>query len=496
MQWLVELWTNKPEAVFAGGVAISVAVGGAWATLRAARKKSEVPLAIQNTQTGQIGGQGVQAHTVHGGIRHQEGIGAEELAHIVAKLTSEHKDELHHRDDQLQQKEEEFAQLKAAYDELSREAERADDPNPFEAALSELREGRPGAAEELFRKIVDKRRAAGKDAFGDAARAARHIGAIAFYHDTQKALEAYQQAVALDSDNAEGWNQLGLLQMRLGEPKSAIDSFEKVLSLGNNLIDKMTVATASGNLGNVYVEMRDLKKAEEATRESLALYESMSKQDGMARTYISLGNIYLAGGNYSLAQENYEKALQICQTLNHLLGIGNSYGALGNLFFLRRDFPAAQDTYQKALELFQGIGYLEGVAGILGSLGNLFDRLGETGLAEQYFRQTLEIERSLNRKFGIANALGSIGIILMQRNDLAGAEKKFDKALSLHLEAHNLDGVANSRRNLGLIYIENGDLAAGCASLQEAKNIYEGFPSNIMADKIAEIMREYGCPNK
>ena len=49
--------------------------------------------------------------------------------------------------------------MKAAYDDLAAEAEQADDPDPFEAALAELRDGRPDAAEALFRKIVEERRA-------------------------------------------------------------------------------------------------------------------------------------------------------------------------------------------------------------------------------------------------------------------------------------------------------------------------------------------------
>ena len=110
-----------------------------------------------------------------------------------------------------------MAAVAAAAADLTAEAARAEDPDPFDKALAELRHGRPDAAETLFREIKDERRAAGEAAHKDAARAARHIGALAFYHDTQKSLEAYREAVALDGADADGWNNLGLLRMRLGE---------------------------------------------------------------------------------------------------------------------------------------------------------------------------------------------------------------------------------------------------------------------------------------
>ncbi len=32
MEWLKNLWTTKPEAVFGGGIALLVAIIGVWAT--------------------------------------------------------------------------------------------------------------------------------------------------------------------------------------------------------------------------------------------------------------------------------------------------------------------------------------------------------------------------------------------------------------------------------------------------------------------------------
>ncbi len=59
----------------------------------------------------------------------------------------------------------------------------------------------------------------------------RHIGALAFLHDTQKSLAAYEKAVALDPDHPEGWRFLGELRYRLGELALAEDAFGRLLEI-------------------------------------------------------------------------------------------------------------------------------------------------------------------------------------------------------------------------------------------------------------------------
>ena len=54
-----------------------------------------------------------------------------------------------------------------------------------------------------------------------------HIGSLAFLRDTQKAFDAYGKALSLDSNNAEGWRQLGVLHIRRGDFKEARTALQK-----------------------------------------------------------------------------------------------------------------------------------------------------------------------------------------------------------------------------------------------------------------------------
>lgn len=244
----------------------------------------------------------------------------------------------------------------AAIADLQEDSRTAADPAPFDKALAELAEGRPDAAENLFAEILDRRKAEGQAALKEAAEAARHIGAIAFYHDTQKALAAYVEATELDPDDAEAWNQLGHLQHRLGNLAAAETAYQTVLRLGNSMEDRTLLAVAYGNLGNVFRTRGSLDDAEEMYRKALALNEALASKEGMANQYGNLGVVYQTRGDLDDAEEMYRKALALNEALGRKEGMASDYGNLGNVFHTRGDIAAACQAWAKARDLFAGIG--------------------------------------------------------------------------------------------------------------------------------------------
>jgi len=72
----------------------------------------------------------------------------------------------------------------------------------------------------------------------EAAETARHRGALAFLHDTHKALAAYRRATELDPENAKVWNGLGHLLVRTGALDKAAAAYRTVASLGQATNDR------------------------------------------------------------------------------------------------------------------------------------------------------------------------------------------------------------------------------------------------------------------
>jgi len=214
-------------------------------------------------------------------------------------------------DESLQREEGLGKQLREAVQAVADQRDSPDAPPGIDDALSLLAEGRTGAAEAVLREVKERRKAEGAEALKEAAAAARHIGALAFLHDTEKALAAYREAVDLDPDDPDGWKFLGNLLNRTGDIDGAIKACNHVLALGNRVDAQAVIADATSNLGILYSTLGDLDRAEAMYEKSLALNEELGRKEGMAKQYGNLGNLYKTRGDLDRAEEMYGKSLTL-----------------------------------------------------------------------------------------------------------------------------------------------------------------------------------------
>jgi tetratricopeptide (TPR) repeat protein len=328
-------------------------------------------------------------------------------------------------------------QVKALTNTVTALAQQRSQPNAppgIEEALSQLRQGHTAAAETIFETILARKAAEGQAANQQAAEAARHLGALAFLHNTDKALTAYRRAVTLDPANAKGWNQLGLLLHRIGHLDEAVGAYNQVHALGTKRGDQNMLAIAYGNLGNVYEVRGDLTQAEAMYRNALEINETLGYKDGMARDYGNLGVVYRMRGDLTQAEAMHRKALVLNEALSRKEGMATAYSNLGVVYEIRGDLDQTETMHRKALELDKVIDNKEGMARDYGNLGDVYRIRGDLDQAEAMHRKALELNRATGRKEGMANQYGNLGSIYRIRGDLDQAEVVYRRALTLFQE--------------------------------------------------------------
>jgi tetratricopeptide (TPR) repeat protein len=308
---------------------------------------------------------------------------------IVATLQEGHRNQLHDAAQREETLRDQVGQLTEAVQALSIERDKPDAPAGIDEALALLSKGETGAAEAVFQEVKEHRKAE------EAAAAARHIGALAFLHDTEKALAAYHEAVDLDSDNADGWNRLGHLLYRTGDIDDAEQAFMRVLALGNRVENQELIAIATGNLGLLYSTRGDLDRAEEMYKKSLAIEEALGRKEGMASDYGNLGNLYLTRGDLDRAEEMYGKSLALNEALGSKEGMANQYGNLGNLYSTRGELDRAEEMYKQSLTLNEALRRKEGMALNYSNLGVLYKTRGDLDHAEELYEKSLALFREV-----------------------------------------------------------------------------------------------------
>ncbi|MGR0480550.1 MAG: tetratricopeptide repeat protein [Candidatus Electronema sp. V4] len=301
-------------------------------------------------------------------------------------------------------------------------------------ALQALQQGHTAKAQAIFAEVLRSKEAEGRQANKEAAAAARHLGALAFMSDTKAALAAYQKAVQLDPNDADGWNQLASLLLRTGELTQAEEAYRKVLALAEAHQNKQEQAMAFGNLGLVYRTRGELDKAEEMHRKALALNQALGRREGMALAFGNLGLVYRTRGELDKAEEMHRKALALNEALGHREGMALAFGNLGLVYQTRGELDKAEEMHRKALALNEALGHKEYMAANYGNLGLVYMTRGELDKAEEMYGKSLEISEALGLKETMANGYTNLGLVYAQRGNLAQAEELWKKSLILYQE--------------------------------------------------------------
>ncbi|MEA2104476.1 MAG: tetratricopeptide repeat protein [Candidatus Cloacimonadota bacterium] len=151
--------------------------------------------------------------------------------------------------------------------------------------------------------------------------------------DLEKAKKKYREIIEIEPDNAEAYNNLGIILSRTGDFENAFKSFDKAIELNPDC------AETYNNLGNAYEHNFENEKAIGWFKKAIKIDENYTD------AYYNLGRTYAELQEFDKAEETYRKAIKIDK--NYAF----SYYGLGNLFGKQRDFNKAIEWYQKAIEV-------------------------------------------------------------------------------------------------------------------------------------------------
>ena len=159
-------------------------------------------------------------------------------------------------------------------------------------------------------------------------------GNTCFRHsDLQEAMNAFKKLTELKPERIEGWNNLGIVHMAMGNDDAAQAAFSRVLSL------EPDNAGALLNMGNCHARKGDTAGARTFFERAMAVKPDYA--DG----WFNLGNTCLAEKDYPKALLAFEKALKYQREFP---------SALKNLGFVHEqcnEWEKAADCYRRAAQL-------------------------------------------------------------------------------------------------------------------------------------------------
>ncbi len=158
----------------------------------------------------------------------------------------------------------------------------------------------------------------------------------------QQALQAFEEAVKLDGNNAQAYRGMAKTYQKLKDNDKAIGNFRLAVSVKSDYVE------AHYELGNMYFNLKKYKDAQAVFNQVLNLDPNF--QDGNTRrllkaAYAKQGMAFLYRKNYRKAIEEYENATQLDPT------DATNYYNLGLAARQARKYKQAKNAFTTAVEL-------------------------------------------------------------------------------------------------------------------------------------------------
>ncbi|MCE5317112.1 MAG: tetratricopeptide repeat protein, partial [Parachlamydia sp.] len=289
--------------------------------------------------------------------------------------------------------------------------------------------------------------------------------AYAKLHRYAEATSCYQQAVAMNPDDADALIRLADVFRTTTAYASAKEYAEKALELGRRKKDAEVIFESLNIHGNICAELGEHKKAISYLEQALDQEPSESTIHSSASIRGNLGFAWHQVGELSKAIECYQEALQLIQGLgeahsdmaHHLNNLG---GALKDAGRVSEAIEYLETALDKALASVGEEHLL--TASILTNLGLACLNCENPQKALAYFNNALKINKKI---FGdehpqTAICLNNYGLALKHLGFAKEAIEYYNEALridqSVFGEQH--PNVANRLSNLGAAYLALGNL--------------------------------------
>ena len=227
-----------------------------------------------------------------------------------------------------------------------------------------------------------------------------------YYTDVSKAIALLKQAIQIDPEYSEAYNNLGLAYRSNGDYDRAIEYYQKALKIDLKQLgpDHPNVATRYNNLGVAFDNKGDHDRAIEYYQKSLKIGMKQLGPDhpDVAIGYNNIGLVYKRKGDYDRAIKYYKKALKIDlkQLGSNHPRVAIKYNNLGRAYAGNGDYDRAIKYYRKALKIdLKQLGHDHpNVAIRYGNLGSAYQRKGNYNIALEYYNKALKIgQKSLGK---------------------------------------------------------------------------------------------------
>ncbi|HEX3985030.1 MAG TPA: tetratricopeptide repeat protein [Acidobacteriaceae bacterium] len=326
-------------------------------------------------------------------------------------------------------------------------------------------------------------------------------------HNTQKAIDAYQQLAAADpSDtdvqfvlaglyeqqsnykaakqklamvlandpkNVEALLASGRVDIEADDPQSGLDVLSRALPLATELDNQEEKATILQATGIAYDSMNRPDDALRNYQESLAIKKQIGDQRGEAASLEQIAYIDDKQGKTDEALAMDQQALALRRQIRDQAGIGNSLIDIGTFYHDHAKPEDALKNYMEALQIERQLGDPGTQALCLQNIGSIKMDQGAYQESLTYLEQAYALRQKLNVPDDLADSLHNLAEVNVKLGQYDTALSDYLKAIETYRGANDQRGVAVEDNGMAKIFAAQGRYGAALAAMKEALNILQ-----------------------
>lgn len=161
-----------------------------------------------------------------------------------------------------------------------------------------------------------------------------------------------------------------------GDYKGAMNVYDNIKSLAEKAGNRIYIAKALNNTGNVYFRQQLFDQAEKFYEDSRQIYVQAGDKNGEALQLDNLALVYSNQGLFDKSEACHLKAIEVIRQMNDPVKLATSYNEMGTLFLQRERYEEAETWFRRGLQMSDTANDTEARLSALTSLSEVYTRTG------------------------------------------------------------------------------------------------------------------------
>ena len=282
-----------------------------------------------------------------------------------------------------------------------------------------------------------------------------------------------KQVLASDPSNVAALLASGRVDIKSGDPQSALDPLNKALSLAIQFDNQEEKGGILQALGIAYEQLNKPDDALRNFQQALEIRRKIGDQHGVAMSLLQMGEIQEAMGNPKAALASYKDAVDADRKIGDKNGLIQSLTSLGLLYLNHSKYDEALQYTNEALQIARNSGDESAQATLLLNIGNAHFLQGQYQDALTYYQQSDEISERLKLPDKSALALHALGLTNFSLGQYDAAVSQYMKALEACRPTGDKSLLATVSLDLGTLFETQGRYDAALKAQREALDIFQ-----------------------